>query len=167
MHRISLVCLLSILACGSKDPPTEGSTGEASESSSESTAAESSSGGSGNENPIVEATIDASAACSGASKVTLTATRFACVGAGPCTISNPPSQVDGMFVVCPSDESAAILTVDLALTGRYHVELVATAGDGTETRECYSADGTRVVTIGEGELASRPTIVVTSVGGPC
>jgi hypothetical protein len=99
--------------------------------------------------------------------LTLVATRFDCVGGGPCTISDPPTQTDGAAIACPSNDGAAILTVELAQTGRYHVELLAALDDGSEQRECYSADGSRVVVIDDGEIASRPTIVVSPVGGAC
>lgn len=164
----------SVLATGCGDdtgaPPVGGTTTAASDAESTSNAdTSSSSGGTGpvNEQPIIEAEIDAAAACAGASRLDFVATRFECTGGGPCTISDPPTETMGSSVACPATETAAAVQVGVEQTGGYRVELVTALEDGSETRACYSADGSDEVVISEGDLNAKPTIVVTPTGGAC
>lgn len=129
------------------------------------------SAGSDNEFPTFATTIDASAACAttGATEVAFEATRFDCLGGGPCTVPNPPRAEIGTTIMCPSEEMAAAVEVPVEQTGRYWVEVVVRLDDDTEQRECYSTDPANTeMLIGDLELQNAPTIMVDGVGGgPC
>jgi hypothetical protein len=170
--RSALVCLCWILGCGDDSSPGGGSTGDADASSSASTAPSDDSSSSGGpplpEEAIVEATIDATAACGGATMVAFVAARFACVSAGPCTVSDPPTEIEGTSFACPSDAGETTVSVTLTQGGRYHVELVADLDNGAQVRECYSVDGSfDEVVIDDAELTAGEPIIVTGTGSPC
>lgn len=164
MHRSALVCLCWILGCGDDSSPSDGTTDATSSSSS---SEESSSSGGDPSAPRIEATIDATMACDGATMLQFTATRFACVSAGPCTVGNPPTPIIGDTEICPSDAGERTFTVELTQGGRYHVELVATLSNGTTIDTCYSNDGSQEVVVGNAEIDSGAVITVTPVGGAC
>ena len=165
MPRAALVTLCILLACGDDAPPSDDTTTGAASSSSSSE--ESSSGGEPAGNPHVEATIDATMACDGATMLAFVATRFACVGGGPCTIPDPPTTIEGTTVTCPSDAGEMLFSVELVQGGRYHVELVASLDNGSDVRDCYSVDGSDEVVVGTAEVSSGATIVVTATGSAC
>ena len=163
MHRSALVCLCWILGCGDDSSPSSGTTDASSSTGSE----ESSSSGGDPSAPRIVAPIDATMACDGATTIQFTATRFACVSAGPCTVGNPPTPIIGTTVTCPSDAGERTVSVELTQGGRYHVELVATLSNGTTIDTCYSNDGSQEVVVGTAEIDSGAVITVTPVGGSC
>jgi hypothetical protein len=127
MHRSALVCLCWIFGCGDDSSPSDGTT----EATSSSSGSEESSSGGDPSAPRIEATIDATMACDGATMLQFTATRFACVSAGPCTVGNPPTPIIGTTVTCPSEAGERTFAVELTQGGRYHVELMATLSNGS------------------------------------
>ncbi len=168
MRRAAL-SLCFLFACNGDDtaPPSGGTTTDDPGSTSSSTGDESSSGGLPPGNPHIEATIDATAACNDATSLAFEATRFACVGGGPCTIPDPPTPIQGTTVACPTDAGEMLFSIELTQGGRYHVELVATLPNGSTVRDCYSADGSDEVVVGTAEVNSGATITVMSTGSAC
>jgi hypothetical protein len=165
--RDLFVSLVLVVACGDDAGPsmvldtTGTEVGDASSST-----------GSDNELPTMEAVVDAAAACGaeGAESSSFVATRVGCVRPppSPCTLPDPPKTYVGTVVACPSTDAASTLQVAVDQTGRYHVETVLALEDGTEQRECYGEGGGEVeVIIDDGRLANRPTLVLSAMGHPC
>src|SRR5690606_10216884 len=130
----------------------------------------SSTSGSANDLPTMEAEVDVAAACGQADAMTISfvATRVACAKPppSPCTLPDPPSSFTGTVIDCPANDVSAALRVGVNQTGRYHVETVLELEDGSELRECYAEGDSIEVIIDDGRLANRPTIEVASMGGP-
>ena len=171
--RLGLVLVLVCASSGCGDdesPSADGDSttgGEEALESSEST----STPGSDNELPTMEAVVDAAAACSqgDATALRFVATRIGCVRPppAPCTLPDPPKQYAGTAVDCPSSDTALPLRVGVDQTGRYHVESVLVLEDGSERRDCHREGGEVEVIIDDGRLANRPTIEVSPSGQPC
>lgn len=154
--------------CPDESSDTEGSgTAAATEGTGET---DTDTAGSGNEFPTFAGTLDAAALCSstGAVEVAFEAIRFDCLGAGPCTVPNPPRATVGTTVACPSEESSLAAEVAVEQTGRYWVEAVVRLDDDTQMRECFSTDPANTeMLIGDLELENAPTIMVSGLGVPC
>ena len=120
--------------------------------------------------PTFEARVDAAAACSsGASALELRATRFACADPppAPCTLPNPLRTDIGDRVECPSSETDAVLRLEASAPGRFYVEIVTIAGDGSEAGECHSDTAESDVLVDKDAFDTNPTIEVVGLTSPC
>lgn len=123
-----------------------------------------------NEAPTFEARVDAAGACgASASALEIRATRFACVNPppAPCTLPNPPRTDVGERIACPSDEVDAPLRLAASAPGRFYVEVVTIAGDGSETAECHSDGPDPAVIVLDSAFNTNPTIAVDGLGSAC
>jgi hypothetical protein len=120
--------------------------------------------------PTFEALVDAAAACTaGASALELRATRFACADPppAPCTLPNPLRTDVGDRIDCPSTETDATLRLAASSAGRFYVEVVTIAGDGTEVGECHSDTTESDVFVDKDAFDTNPTIAVAGLSSPC
>jgi len=161
------LALAGLVACGGDDDG--GDEGVAADSGTMGAAGGSeSSGGSGNDLPTVEIEIDASATCGADGSLLIRATQVGCVSAtGPCTLPMTPPVYEGDTLACPSSEAAATMRVGIEKAGRYNVELVTIAADGTESTECLSDRDDPELIVDDSAFNTNRTIPVMSLDGPC
>lgn len=159
--------ILGLVACGGDDDG--GDDGGAVDSGTMGVGATESSGGSGNDLPTVEIEIDASATCGADGSLLLRATQVGCVSPppAPCTMPMTPPVYEGDTIACPSTEAAATMRVGIEKAGRYNVELVTVAGDGTESTECFSDRDDPELIVDDSAFNTNRTIPAMSLGGPC
>lgn len=154
--------LLAVAGCGddASGPIGTGSTSVA--------AADSSSSGMPNAEPTLEATIAGADACATASEVEIRATRFGCVSPppAPCTLPEPLQTDVGDRLQCPV-EGDGVWRLEVEAAGRYYVELVSIAADGTETAQCLTNTAEDFVLVDDAAFMDNPTIVLTAQPDPC
>jgi len=165
----SIGVALVALSCGGDDGGDTGAVGTGIVGTSTG-AAESSTGDEPNVLPTVEITANPSTSCRDDGELVLRATRIGCVSPppAPCTLPTVAKTFEGETVACPSMETSDVMRVELPQTGRYFIDLVHTAADGTETARCYAEDGEAELIIDDERLAANPTIVAEKLGAnPC
>jgi hypothetical protein len=171
LYGLCLAVLSGLPACGQEDgdPVAEETSTTGTEASA--TDETSSTSGSDNELPTMEAVVNLASGCAidGATGVSFVATRVGCLKPppSPCTLPDPPTRYTGTVIDCPASEGDVTLQVGVPQTGRYHVETVLAHEDGTQVRECYVDGDTVEVIVDDGRLANRPTIEVSPLGHPC
>lgn len=123
-----------------------------------------------NDAPTLRAVVDASAECGSDGTLFARATLIGCVDPppAPCTVPEPPRVYMSDAVECPADSSSETLRVEVALPGRYNVEVVAAAADGSESAQCWSDSSETEVIVDEAAFDDNPTIDTSALGsGPC
>ena len=158
---------LGVSACGGDDG--DGSTDVAADSGGSDTSDSSSTGEvvTPNAAPTLRRSVDATTVCGADGTIGLRATQVACVKLppAPCTLPSPPRVFEGPTIACPSSETESELLVEIEFAGRYTVELVAAAADGTETVTCFSDTAESEVIVDDDAIVSKPTITLSMAVG--
>lgn len=158
---------MGMSACGGDDGG--GSADVAADSGGSDTAGSSSSGDlvMPNAAPTLRRAVDTTAACGADGTIGLRATQVACVKLppAPCTLPSPPRVFEGPAIACPASETESELLVEIEFAGRYTVELVATAADGSESVTCFSDTAESEVIVDDDAIASKPTVTLSMAVG--